>query len=372
MNNQQKPKGPWIHRFSIRFFTVALAVLVFWILGFLVEDIESMEGPRYSEIEKKYVDEQLVDQVEALETEIDRLERDIRNKQDEMRIVSDSSQNLQSTINQLIELQRLSIQKSISLSEAEQSSMAGSLSHFLESQKLYQAHNAELAKLTEQKRKIEKEKLNTEKQIEEQREPAREEYNELREEHDLHLAFLQLLILIPLLVIGVFLIIKKRGSLYFPLFLGYSSATLIKVSLVIHEYFPSRYFKYVLILGLLIAVAKLLVYFIRVVAFPKAQWLNKQYREAYERFLCPICEYPIRTGPRKFLFWTRRTVKKLALPKGATDDEPYTCPACGTLLMEKCDSCGKIRHALLPYCQHCSAEKNIEKLATDTTANETA
>ena len=111
---------------------------------------------------------------------------------------------------------------------------------------------------------------------------------------------------------------------------------------------------------MLIAVAKVLIHFIRVVAFPKAQWLTKQYREAYERFLCPICEYPIRTGPRKFLFWTRRTVNKIVLPNDSTDYEAYACPACGTGLFEECEKCHNIRHALLPHCQHCNAEKKIE------------
>ena len=361
MSTQQKPKGPWIHRFSIRLFTVILAILVYWVLGFFVEDIESIEGPQYDVIEKTHVDQQLVDKQKELESGIAEVDRSISNKRDEMKIVSDSSRNLQKTINQLIELQKLTIQKSVSLPEREQATLSGSLSHFLDSQKLYQSHNTELSQLTDKKRTLESEQLGIEKQIEQQREPAREEYRKLSEKHDMRLACLQLLILIPLLAAGAFLIVKKRSSIYFPLFLGYGAATLLKVSLVIHEYFPSKYFKYVLILGLLVAVAKLLVYFIRVVAFPRAQWLTKQYREAYERFLCPICEYPIRTGPRKFLFWTRRTVNKIVLPKNAPEDEAYACPACGTALFEECSECHKIRHALLPHCQHCNTEKKIEE-----------
>jgi predicted RNA-binding Zn-ribbon protein involved in translation (DUF1610 family) len=359
MSTKQRPKGPWIHRFSIRLFTVILAVLVYWVLGFLVEDIESIKGPQYSEIEKKHVDQELLTQQKELKVAISEVDRSIHNKRDEMKIVSDSSRNLQKTINQLIELQKLTVQKSVSLPESEQATLSGSLSHFLESQKLYQSHNADLSQLTEQKRKLEAEKLTTEKQIEEQRKPAKEEHRKLREKHDLRLACLQLVILIPLLAAGAFLIVKKRGSIYFPLFLGYGAAILLKVSLVIHEYFPTRYFKYVLIVGLLIAVAKLLIYFIRVIAFPKAQWLTRQYREAYERFLCPICEYPIRTGPRKFLFWTRRTVNKIVLPKESPKAEAYACPACGTKLFEECSECHNIRHVLLPYCQHCNATKTV-------------
>jgi len=360
MNAQQKPKGPWIHRFSIRLFTIILAILVFWVLGFLVEDIESIKGPRYDEIEKKHVDQKLVAKQTALDEDVAEVERDIQNKREEMRLVSDSTHNLQKTIDQLIELQKLTVEKTISLPKTEQGNLSDCLAHFFENQKLYQAHNAELFRLADQKRELEAAQRAIEEQIEEQRKPARAEYRKLREKHDMRLACLQLLILIPLLATGAFLIVKKRSSIYFPLFSGYGVAALLKVSLVIHEYFPSRYFKYVLIFVLLIAVVKLLIYFIRVVAFPKAQWLTKQYREAYERFLCPICEYPVRTGPRKFLFWTRRTVNKIVLPNDFPEDASYACPACGTVLFEECSECHNIRHSLLPHCQHCNAEKQIE------------
>ncbi|MHB8971579.1 MAG: right-handed parallel beta-helix repeat-containing protein [Pirellulaceae bacterium] len=82
------------------------------------------------------------------------------------------------------------------------------------------------------------------------------------------------------------------------------------MAVVIHEY--------ILILSLLLAVGGLLVYFIRSIAFPKVQWLAKQYREAYKRFLCPVCAYPIRTGPRRFLFWTRRTRNRTMITKTQT------------------------------------------------------
>ena len=166
--------------------------------------------------------------------------------------------------------------------------------------------------------------------------------------------------LLPLLVVGAILIIKKRTSIYFPLFLAFGGATLVKVTLVMHEYFPKRYFKYIVITVLLLAVARLLIHVIRTVTFPKAQWLTKQYREAYERFLCPVCEYPIRIGPRRFLYWTRRTVNKTILQKEQVgEEEIYTCPSCGTALFEKCSSCQNVRHSMLPHCRHCGAEKEI-------------
>ena len=186
--NMNTAKGPWIHRFMIYFFTVVLAVLVFWVLGFLVEDVESIQGPQYPEIEKRYVDQDLVARTKALMAEITDVDRAISNKREEMRIVSDSSQNLQNTINQLIELQKLAVQRSVSLSEKEQANLSESLALFLESQKRYQVHNNELSQLTDRKRSLESERTAIEKEIAAQRVPAREEYQALREKHDLRLA----------------------------------------------------------------------------------------------------------------------------------------------------------------------------------------
>jgi len=359
MTTPNSPRGPWIHRFSIRFFTVIFAVLVFWVLGFLLDDIEAIPGPDYGAVEAEYVDDALLEKQKSLTADIADLDRDIRNKRDEMRIVSDSSQNLQKTINQLIELQKLTVRQSGTLPEKEPVDLSESLSHFIQSQERYQAHNAELSELTARMRSLEAEQHEIGKTIEEQRKPAREEYENLREKHDFRLAFLQLLILLPLLAAAAFFVVKRRDSIYFPLFLGFGAATLVKTGLVIHAYFPTRYVKYILVIGLLAAVIKVLIYFIRSVAFPGSEWLNKQYREAYERFLCPVCEYPIRTGPRKFLFWTRRTVNKIVLPNESHDEEPYSCPACGTTLFEECPECDRIRHSLLPYCEHCDASKEI-------------
>jgi transcription elongation factor Elf1 len=38
------------------------------------------------------------------------------------------------------------------------------------------------------------------------------------------------------------------------------------------------------------------------------------------------------------------------------EPRPYTCPACGTPVFEKCESCGEIRHAQLDHCASCGAK----------------
>jgi hypothetical protein len=361
MKTDVKSKGTWIHRFAIRLFTLVLGVLIFWVLGFFVNDIRAIRGPDYDTIEQKHLDKDLVAKRISLEMQIADLARQIENQTEKQRVVGDSSRNLQQTISQLVELQKLGMQKSVAFSETEQANFTSSLNLFLDNQKKYQELSQTVSDMLERKQGLVREKEQAEQEIEWQRQPARNEFNKLSQRHRLKLALLQLAILLPILALAAVVIIKKRSSIYFPLFLAFGAATLLKVALVVHEYFPNKYFKYILIGGLLIAVARLLIYFIRTIAFPKAPWLVKQYREAYERFLCPVCEYPIRIGPRRFLFWTRRTVNKIVVPgEVGVPEETYTCPSCGCNLFEECPSCHKVRHAMLPNCSHCGVEKEIK------------
>lgn len=360
MKNDTKTKGVWIHRFAIRLFTLILAVLVFWVLGFLVQDIRTIRGPDYGSFERKHVSKDLFEKKETLEKQLAEITRQIENETEKQRVVGDSSRNLQQTINQLIELQKLGLQKSVSFSSTEQANFTSSLNLFLDNQRKYQTLSQAVSDLLERKQGLARERELTDREIERQRKPATEEYNAANRAHRLKLACIQLAILLPFLVAAGILIVKKRASIYFPLYLAFGAATLVKVGLVVHEYFPSKAFKYILIGVLLLVVTRLLIYFIRAIAFPKTQWLAKQYREAYERFLCPVCEYPIRTGPRRFLFWTRRTVNKMVVPTDRNEQqEAYTCPSCGSPLFAECPSCHNIRHVMLPHCVHCGAEKEL-------------
>lgn len=367
MKTEAKSKGPWIHRFTIHLLTIALGILLFWLLGFLVKDIRKIRGPEYSGIEEKHLDKKIMPKRESLEKQIAELTQKIENHNEKQRIIGVSSQNLQQTINQLLELQKMGIQKNISFSETEQTNLTNSLNLFLENQKKYQELNQSISELVNLKQELAGEKDAVLKEIEKQKRPARAEYNLLMRNHRLNLAFIQLLILLPILGISAYLFLKKRGSLYIPIFTAFAFAALFRVTLVIHEYFPKEYFKYVLITAIIIVVMRIMIYFIRMIAFQKGKWLLRQYREAYERFLCPVCEYPIRTGPRKYLFWTRRTVNKIVVPGNhEAPEESYTCPSCGNILFEECVSCHKTRHALLPHCAHCGAEKDAEKHFTAT------
>ena len=359
MKKIENSKEPWLYRFLIKSFIIIFGILVFWILGFLLEDIEAIKGPRYNKVEKSYLDPDLIVKGRELKDQIENLTRKQIKNESEINIVKNSSQNLQNTINQLMALKKLALENSKVISKSEEKQLNKSVETFLKSQKTYQRLNMELAQIIKQQQGLEVKKEEIEKKLKGQREEAGKKYRELLKNHNLKLAFLQMLILFPFLLGGIYLILKKKSSNYYLIFIGYGVAVFFKIFLVIHKYFPSRYFKYILILGLLLTVVKLLIYLINIIINPKKQWLLKQYREGYEKFLCPVCEYPIRRGPRKFLYWTRRTVGKINLPHIYTieKDNPYSCPSCGTSLFEECPVCHEIKHTLLPTCCHCGSQK---------------
>ncbi len=262
---------------------------------------------------------------------------------------------------QLLELQKLTLQKGLTPSAEETRALAESERFFLTNQTKYQEMNDQIAALNEQLGALEDRERALQEKLAVLRPAIEKEFYQLQSRHQFKLAASKLAVLLPLLTLAVWLFLKQRGGLYAFLVYGFGLAVLLKVGVVMHEYFPRRYFKYVLILIAIVLVVRILIYLLRAMAYPKLDGLLKQYREAYEHFLCPVCAHPIRRGPRQHLFWTRASLKKLNVPAGAgaTDDEPYTCPVCTTPLFEACPSCQRIRHALLPACAHCGATKQI-------------
>jgi predicted RNA-binding Zn-ribbon protein involved in translation (DUF1610 family) len=356
-----QPKGPWLNRAIIWVLTLVFGVLVYLLEGFFLRDIESIDGPDRAAIQANYVDAALLQKSKDLSAQIADLNRQIARQKDEQKILSDGSRNLQQTIGQLIEMQKLSLQKEVALTDSDQENLTNALNGFLATQTEFQTFNETLHEKAEQKRLAEDEKQQLEIQLEGQRIPAEKDYYMKLKLHGLWLATLQLIILIPLLAAAAFFVLRKSQNVYFPVFLSFGIATLIKSYWVMNKYFPAQYVKYILIIVMLFGVGKILVYAIRLVSFPGKRWLQKQYREAYERFLCPICEYPIRTGPRRFLFWTRRTAHKTVVHQVQHEDEQaYTCPSCGTGLFEECSACHDVRHSLLTHCSSCGVGKEMD------------
>ena len=356
---EARPQGPWSHRFLLWFFTVILALLIYWLLGFALGDISSWPGPDYQALEAQRLDAQTVREGSALEDQWKLVESRIADQNAQQQLLRDSTENSQRTMTQLLEFQRLNLQQSIKPSNDEQLALAESERRFLANQQQYQKINEELVKLDAERRALAARREEYQAKLEALREPIRIEYAELLYRHNLWLGTFKLVFLLPVLLVSVVLFVRFRRSSFVPLVYALGVAVLIRVGLVMHEYFPARYFKYILILASLAVVLWILIFLLRMIARPSRDWLQRQYREAYEAFLCPVCSYPIRRGPLRYLTWTRRSIRKLVPPAAlsAEEEEPYVCPVCSTRLYEKCEVCSTIRPSLLPSCSQCGSLK---------------
>lgn len=368
MNVTTRQRGPWIHRALVFVFSILFALLVYWLLGFMVRDIGTWPGPDYRDVQAQFVDPRLTEEQKQLQSQLEDVARSIESRRQRQAVLRDSTTNSERTMNQLTELQRLTLEKGLTPSAEETESLSRSQKLFLENQTRYQEINDQITSLNESRDSLQEQIRSVQQRMEERSPAVQSEYARLETRHQLKLAAIKLGVVSPLALFAGWLFIRKRTSLYAPLIYGFSLAVLVKVGAVMHEHFPRRYFKYVLILVAILMVARVLVYLLRAAAHPKLDYLLKQYREAYERFLCPVCGYPIRRGPLKYLFWTRSTVKRLHVPLEAQAglEEAYVCPACSTRLFEECPGCHQIRHSLLPACSHCAAEKPLESLRAGT------
>lgn len=358
MTAAPRTKGPWMHRILVVLLTAAAAVLLYWFLDFVVGDIGSLPGPDWAAFESARLDPGLVAEQQELTRRSEALRGQIQARQERQELLRRSTENSRETMTQLLEMQRLGLQKGVKPSAAEQASLAESQQLFLQNQRAFQALNEEIVRLAAEARDAQAGSERQAQQMEAQRAPIRAEFNGLARRHDLKLAGLELLVLLPLLAAAVFAFLRWRTGTLAPLVYAAGLAPLAKVAEVVHQYFPSRFFKYAALSAVLAVVVRLLVVLLRSAARPGRDWLLRRYREAYEQFRCPTCDFPIRRGPLRYLLRTRRGLTNLA--GGGTADAapvPYTCPACGERLYEECETCRAVRPALLPWCDRCGAEK---------------
>ncbi|MEO9596154.1 hypothetical protein [Rhodopirellula bahusiensis] len=361
----KKHRGSFMLRFMVFGFSVAVGLLAFWLLGYIVRDIDRVQGPNYNQMLDEGLPKKLQDERQLLAAQLVNLNQQIASTERRRKLTTQTTRDSQQTINQLLELKRNADENATSLSEGQQSALTDSLQLFLANQSQTQTLNAELSDLNDQLDDIqEKQRANGDAITRESR-PIADEYDALAEQHQWKLAAYKLALLIPLLLICGWLFVRQAGGTYAMLVYALSGAVAARVLLVMHDHFPAIYFKYILILLSLAIATGVLIRLLRLIARPSRDWLLRQYREAYAHFFCPICDYPIQRGPLKFAVWTRRSLKKRTPVSFDSDaaavDQPYTCPCCETTLFHACEKCGGVRHSLLPACEKCGAGTVVEQ-----------
>lgn len=126
MNTVQHHRGPWSHRVLIVFFAVALGILFLWLLSFLVGDIGRIEGPDQSKFFEGRLDKKLVAANEELGEQISETRARIAKQKERQQLLQRSTAASRETMEQLLEFQKLSIEKNVKPSDEEQKALAES------------------------------------------------------------------------------------------------------------------------------------------------------------------------------------------------------------------------------------------------------
>jgi predicted RNA-binding Zn-ribbon protein involved in translation (DUF1610 family) len=337
-----------------------LAILVYWFLGFILDDISQHPGPSYRAIEDAYLSAPLVQKKAALLKASNQLKENIQTQQQQLNITQTSIRSYRDTMNQLLDLQKVSIQKSLPVSPESEKSLKDVIKLYLSYQQQFQALNQSLSQQNLQQQTLVKQINDTEGQLSKQSAEAWKHYQQKEMTHHWQMAGIQLLVLIPLLLLGLYGMRKYQLTIYKSLWIAINCAITLKIVCVLHEHFPSTAFNYILIITLIVITIRLLISMLRMSTAPKLDWLLKQYRESYQKLECPICQFSIQPGYLKLMMPQLFLKESVAMNAQYLEKiHDYHCPCCGEKLFEKCSGCAHTRHSLLLYCDHCGAEKKI-------------
>ena len=132
---ERERRGTWWQRFLIWAFSIALSLLFFWLLGFVLQDIGQLRGPDWDEFETQRLDPELRKSSTRLSSEIAETNREIQNQERRQGLLRDSTASSQKTLSQMLELQRMSLEQKAALPEVQQKALAESQQLFLDNQK---------------------------------------------------------------------------------------------------------------------------------------------------------------------------------------------------------------------------------------------
>lgn len=354
-------KGSWWQRFAIYTLSILLGLLVYWLIGFFLDDIGNIPGPQYDAYIKQVNQSTVKKQADKLDNQINQLQTQIANLEQQQSLLKNALNNSQNSINQILQIQKLNAEKGQVVNNELNSTFQQNTQLFVSQQNKLQQMNDQGTELSLKLQEYKASRDTVGKQVDKLTQQAQKQYDAATNIHQMQLGLLQIGLLLVLLAIVIFLLFNKSASYSRIIWTAIGIAILVKVFFVVHYYFPSRYFKYILTISLICVVFVALRDLLKRRAYPAASYLLKQFRDAYEHFLCPKCEYPIRRGPMRYAFWTRRTLKKLVFAQYHTEEQdPYHCPHCGTSLYKSCENCQQMRQSLMPYCEHCGTEYSLK------------
>lgn len=231
-----------------------------------------------------------------------------------------------------------------------------------------QAWELELMGFNDSIKLLVNEQNEVENRINKEYERAYAEQNQAIRDYDLKVFLIRLLFVLPILLLGIFFIMRFRKHKYWPLFLGFVLFSFYAFFFGLVPYLPSYggYIRYTvgIILSILfgIYVINKIKSFIeskkkelKVSTTERAKKVQSETAErALDNHMCPSCG-------KDFIMkrWDKSIGKKTA-SEGMGVVTNF-CRFCGLELFKKCVSCNSENFAHLPFCSNCGDKMADEK-----------
>ncbi len=360
-------------RFGAFSLATILTFLWIWLLAFLLEDVGRMSPVNYDEIYRAGMPPELVQDLAGVDREVRDLERKIKREEQIQRDLERDMEASGEVMRQMMDLQRLALEKGSAPSGAEREALATAQETFLSAQGQYREANIEIqsANATLFALQGRQDLLSSRRTAAEA--PIQKAYQAKVRARALVEAGVRLGILIPLFLLAAATVRKRWRHAWRPIHLSFLVATFWTLGYEMFEQFPAEYFKYIAILTAIGITLAFLAWIIRKATSPSPSLVLARNRAAYMESVCPICAFqlsrtPIEASPP--VKRRRRATQEPAGPLAPAGRVDFSCPSCGTGLFEACGECSGSRHSLLPFCEGCGAEAP-EALVSPSTAGAT-
>jgi hypothetical protein len=95
---ETEPRGTWWQRLLIASFSLALTLLFFWALGFILQDIGRLPGPDWNRLSGDRLDPVMAATTARLQEEQATIKRKIENEERRRQVLRDSTATSQKTL----------------------------------------------------------------------------------------------------------------------------------------------------------------------------------------------------------------------------------------------------------------------------------
>ncbi len=356
-NNKKLEKTSKLINYII---AIVLCGFLISLSGKLLDDVDEWE-------ERPTVEEfQNIELIKTKYSEIEKIETKIRLKSEKrisiintIKIVKNNYNNAKKSFDNWLEAR-----KTIG-SPKEDKEILSRANELDEYYKTQQEWNKELSESNNQINLLKKKKAEIVKLIDKEQDRAYNEREKAIKKYNLKVFLIRLLFILPILILGIFFIIKFRKHKYWPLFLGFVLFSFYAFFFGLVPYLPSYggYIKYTVGIILSVLFGIYAINKIKTFIEEKKKELKKSTAErakkvetetaekALDNHMCPSCG-------KDFI------VKKWDKSVGKKDKtETYGivtnfCRFCGLELFKKCKKCDSENFAHLPFCSNCGDNMN--------------